>query len=134
METPRRPAETDEALLDAYSQTVARAVEKIGPAVVNISTTKLMKRSQDGLPFVIPDEEDMQEFFRRFFPGMPGGPGGPMQEIPARGASPRRRKDGSVRIEDRDSFAGPCFVLEVVRRGAWHPGGACTTGFLGVSQ
>jgi serine protease Do len=65
---------------------VADLVEKQGPAVVNISTTKLVKRGQQGLPFVIPDDEDMQEFFRRFFPGGPGGQGGPMQEIPAHGA------------------------------------------------
>ncbi|WP_296751732.1 trypsin-like peptidase domain-containing protein, partial [Thiobacillus sp.] len=67
---------------------VADLVEKQGPAVVNISTTKLVKRGPEGLPFAIPDEEDMQEFFRRFFPGGPGGQGGqggPMQEIPARG-------------------------------------------------
>ena len=63
---------------------VADLVEKQGPAVVNISTTKLVKRQAEGFPFVIPDEEDMQEFFRRFFP--PGGHGGPMQEIPARGS------------------------------------------------
>jgi serine protease Do len=65
---------------------VADLVEKQGPAVVNISTTKLVKRSQEGMPFVMPDEEDLQEFFRRFFPGGPGGKGGPMQEIPSRGA------------------------------------------------
>ncbi|HQT00339.1 MAG: protease Do [Hydrogenophilales bacterium 16-64-46] len=66
---------------------VADLVEKQGPAVVNISTTKLVKRSPDGLPFTMPDEDEMQDFFRRFFPpGGPGGPGGPMQEIPARGA------------------------------------------------
>ncbi len=47
---------------------VADLVEKQGPAVVNISTTKLVKRSPEGLPFAIPDEEDLQEFFRRFFP------------------------------------------------------------------
>jgi serine protease Do len=64
---------------------VADLVEKHGPAVVNISTTKLVKRGVEGFPFVIPDGEDMQEFFRRFFP--PGGPGrGPIEEIPARGA------------------------------------------------
>ena len=65
---------------------VADLVEKQGPAVVNISTTKLVKRGQEGMPFVMPDEEDLQEFFRRFFPGGPGGKGGPMQEIPSRGA------------------------------------------------
>jgi len=46
---------------------VADLVEKQGPAVVNISTTKLVKRNPEGFPFVIPDEEEMQEFFRRFF-------------------------------------------------------------------
>jgi len=65
---------------------VADLVEKQGPAVVNISTTKLVRRSQEGMPFVMPDEEDLQEFFRRFFPHGPGGKGGPMQEIPSRGA------------------------------------------------
>jgi len=65
---------------------VADLVEQQGPAVVNISTTKLVKRSPEGLPFALPEGEDMQEFFRRFFPGGPGGRGGPMQEIPSRGA------------------------------------------------
>jgi len=64
---------------------VADLVEKQGPAVVNISTTKLTKRGPNGMP----NDENMQEFFRRFFPGMPpGGPGGqgaPMQEIPTHG-------------------------------------------------
>ncbi|MEW6590167.1 MAG: DegQ family serine endoprotease [Pseudomonadota bacterium] len=67
---------------------VADLVEAHGPAVVNISTTKLVRRGGDGFPFAVPEQEDMQEFFRRFFPGMPGFPGGrgPAQEIPARGA------------------------------------------------
>jgi len=63
---------------------VADLVEKQGPAVVNISTTKLTKRGPNGMP----NDENMQEFFRRFFPGMPGGPGGqggPMQDIPTHG-------------------------------------------------
>jgi serine protease Do len=63
---------------------VADLVEKQGPAVVNISTTKMVKRGTEGLPFAIPEGEDMQQFFRRFFPRIPGGHG-PMQEIPARG-------------------------------------------------
>lgn len=62
---------------------VADLVEKHGPAVVNISTTKLVKRGAEGFPFAIPEDEEMHEFFRRFFPGAPGGP---MREIPARGA------------------------------------------------
>src|SRR5512139_3776722 len=64
---------------------VADLVEKQGPAVVNISTTKLVKRGAEGSPFAFPDDEAMQEFFRRFFPGGPGG-SGPIPEIPARGA------------------------------------------------
>jgi serine protease Do len=62
---------------------VADLVEKQGPAVVNISTTKLMKRGQNGMPFEMPDDENIQEFFRRHFPG---GPGGPAQDVPAYGA------------------------------------------------
>jgi serine protease Do len=65
---------------------VADLVEKQGPAVVNISTTKLVKRGPAGMPFELPDDENVQEFFRRFFPGGPGGPGGPAQEVPAHGA------------------------------------------------
>jgi len=61
---------------------VADLVDRQGPAVVNISTTKLVKKNGDGFPFTLPDDEEMQDFFRRFFPGTPRGP---MQEIPARG-------------------------------------------------
>ncbi len=66
---------------------VSDLVEKQGPTVVNISTTKLVKRGGNP-PLAGPGGEDMQEFFRRFFPGMPGGPampGAPRQDIPARG-------------------------------------------------
>lgn len=62
---------------------VADLVERHGPAVVNISTTKLVKPGAEGFPFAVPDDEEMHEFFRRFFPGVPGAP---MREIPARGA------------------------------------------------
>ncbi|MHB1352008.1 MAG: DegQ family serine endoprotease [Thiobacillus sp.] len=66
---------------------VADLVEKQGPAVVNISTTKLVKRGAEGFPFAVPEDPEMQEFFRRFFPGVPGSaPGAPMQEFPAHGA------------------------------------------------
>ena len=62
---------------------VADLVETHGPAVVNISTTKLVRQGMDPST---PDEEAMQEFFRRFFPGAPGFGGPPMREMPARGA------------------------------------------------
>lgn len=39
-ETPVQPAVTDEELLDSYSRTITRAVEKAAPAVVNIRVHK----------------------------------------------------------------------------------------------
>ena len=57
---------------------VADLVESQGPAVVNISTTTLARRGSMGMP----DDENMQEFFRRFFPGMPGMPGAPGAATP----------------------------------------------------
>ena len=65
---------------------VADLVEQHGAAVVNVSTTKLVKRGGQNMPFMVPGDEQMQEFFRRFFPNAPGGqPGAPMQDIPTRG-------------------------------------------------
>ena len=77
---------------------VADLVEKQGPTVVNISTTKLVKRGQE--PFGTPSDQDLQDFFRRFFPGVPGipgGQGGPIQEIPA-------RAEGSGFIVSNDGY------------------------------
>lgn len=58
--------------------------EKQGAAVVNISVTQVMQAGSGGSPFQgMPDDEAMNEFFRRFgipaFPGAPRGPGGPQQ-------------------------------------------------------
>lgn len=51
-------------------------VDQVGPGVVNIEAkigTRQTSRDQQA-----PDDEEMPEFFRRFFgPGMPGGPQGP---------------------------------------------------------
>lgn len=52
-------------------------VEKTGPAVVNIRTTEKAKVSQQGNAAT--DDEEMQEFFRRFF----GAPIPPRQQQPA---------------------------------------------------
>lgn len=48
--------------------------EKHGAEVVNISVTQVMQGSSAGLPFPgMPDDENLQEFFKRFgIPGMPG--------------------------------------------------------------
>ena len=58
--------------------------EKQGAAVVNISVTQVMQAGSGGSPFQgMPDDEALNEFFRRFgipgFPGAPRGPGGPQQ-------------------------------------------------------
>jgi serine protease Do len=58
-------------------------VERVGPAVVNIRTTEKVKQGQNGMPGT--DEEEMQEFFRRFF-GVPI----PRQQQPDR--APRNRR------------------------------------------
>jgi len=68
-------------------------VEQVGPGVVNIDTkvtrADMMKRSGRGGPQQMPDEDQMPEFFRRFFdmPGMPG-------QDPRRG--PRGGDDGDI--------------------------------------
>jgi serine protease Do len=48
---------------------VADLVEKHGPAVVNISTTKMVKRGVEGFPFALPEEED----FRKAIAAIPKG-------------------------------------------------------------
>ena len=52
-------------------------VDKVGPAVVNIRTTEKVRQSQDGNP----NEEEMQDFLRRFFGGqaVPRGRRSPQQ-------------------------------------------------------
>jgi serine protease Do len=72
------------ATVQAAVLDVADLVEKNGPSVVNISTTKIVQQPQ-GMPFQMPDEDEMMDFFRKFFP--PGGPQreGPQREIPSRG-------------------------------------------------
>ena len=45
---PEQSAPNDDALLDSYSETVTRAVEKIGPAVVNIRVHKGARGGQHG--------------------------------------------------------------------------------------
>jgi S1-C subfamily serine protease len=45
---PIQPPSTDGELLDSYSKTVTRAVEMVGPAVVNIRVHKASRESQRG--------------------------------------------------------------------------------------
>jgi len=53
-------------------------VEKQGPAVVNISTTQLVRGNGRGAqPFPFDENDPMYDFFRRFVPRQPGIPGHP---------------------------------------------------------
>ena len=65
-------------------------VDRVGPAVVNIRTTEKLRSSQ-GIPGG--DDEEMQEFFRRFF-GVPIPP----RQQPER--PPRNRKPGPPQQEE----------------------------------
>jgi S1-C subfamily serine protease len=47
-EPPVQPLPSDDELLDSYSQSVTRAVEKVGPAVVNIRVQKSGRENQRG--------------------------------------------------------------------------------------
>ncbi|MBK7562771.1 MAG: DegQ family serine endoprotease [Propionivibrio sp.] len=53
-------------------------VEKQGPAVVNISTTQVVRGFGRGVqPFPFDEDDPTSDFFRRFFPRQPGMPGAP---------------------------------------------------------
>lgn len=53
-------------------------VERHGPAVVNISTTQMVRgMGRGGHSFPFDEDDPMAELFRRFFPRQPGTPGAP---------------------------------------------------------
>ena len=81
-------------------------VERTGPAVVNIRTTEKAKAGQGGGNG--PDDEEMQEFFKRFF-GVPvprqqgpNGPGAPN--------TPHGRKQGPQTDEETPRGVGSGFI------------------------
>lgn len=80
------------AALQAAVLDVSELVEKHGPAVVNISTTKIVQKSQSGFPpggFPgMQEDDEMFDFFRKFFPpgAVPKGQARPpLRPTPARG-------------------------------------------------
>ncbi len=82
-------------------------VDKVGPAVVNIRTTERSKAAlPQGLPGAPPgaDDEEMQEFFRRFF-GQPN----PRQQQPA--PSPRGRKQAPQQEDQVPRGVGSGFIV-----------------------
>ena len=66
----------------------ADMVEKVGPAVVNIRTTERLRQPTPGMT----DEDEMQEFFRRFF-------GGQMPTPRREGQQPRGRQQPQAPVE-----------------------------------
>jgi serine protease Do len=76
----------------------ARLVEEQGNAVVNISTTQAARRANvPQVPGL--NDEEIQEFFRRFMPrnpGTPGGPGAPRPESRSLGSGFFVSADGYV--------------------------------------
>lgn len=92
------------AAVQAAVLDVSELVEKHGPAVVNISTTKIVQKSHGGFPpggFPgMQGDDEMMDFFRKFFP--PGGaPKGqaqpPLRQMPTRG-------EGSGFIVSNDGY------------------------------
>ena len=83
-------------------------VDKVGPAVVNIRTTE---RSKTGVPQGVPgappgaDDEEMQEFFRRFF-GQPA----PRQQQPQQ-PNPRGRRPGPQQDEQVPRGVSSGFII-----------------------
>ncbi|GHC06274.1 DegQ family serine endoprotease [Thermomonas carbonis] len=84
-----------------------RLVDQVGPAVVSVQA-EIGNKSQAMAPQrgqqQMPDDEEIPEFFRRFFgpgmspmPGMPGGPGGP-------NARPRGMSQGTGFIISADGY------------------------------
>jgi serine protease Do len=80
----------------------ADLVDRQGGAVVNISTTQVV-RGRGGLPQLpnIPEDDPFFDFFRRFFPPGQGGPGGPGGQGPKEFES---RSLGSGFIISADGF------------------------------
>jgi serine protease Do len=82
----------------------ADIVDRTGPGVVNIRTTERVKTGQ---PQAGADDEEMQEFFRRFF-GVPM----PRQQQPNTPNAPRpNRKGGSAQQEEVPRGVGSGFII-----------------------
>ncbi len=77
-------------------------VDKVGPAVVNIRTTEHMKMAQGGTDSQ--NDEEMQEFLRRFFGGAAPHPQGPRGRKPAPADEDVQRGIGSGFVISADGY------------------------------
>jgi len=84
----------------------ADIVDRTGPGVVNIRTTERVKAGQAQ---VGPDDEEMQEFFRRFF-GVPI-PREQQPNMPNTPNTPRNRKGGNSQQEEVPRGVGSGFII-----------------------
>ncbi|MDC6176874.1 DegQ family serine endoprotease [Ralstonia solanacearum] len=76
----------------------ADLVEKVSPAVVNIRTTEKVQTQNS------PSDDDMAEFFRRFF-------GVPMPGVPGQGQGQKRRNAPPQTEEEQSRGVGSGFIL-----------------------
>ena len=85
----------------------ADLAEQVGPAVVNIRTTERVRGARSGAGGAPEMDEDMQEFFRRFFGVPPGQMPGQPRPDPRRG-SPR---PGQTPDEEQQRGVGSGFIF-----------------------
>jgi len=88
--TAQSPATASPAPLVVGLPDFTQLVDQVGPAVVNVEAI-IGGHAAQQTGQMPDDDEEMPEFFRRFFgpgmPGIPGGPGGPQQPGGRRGVS-----------------------------------------------
>jgi len=84
----------------------ADLVDKVGPAVVNIRTTEVMKQGGRGEDL---GDEEMQEFLRRFFGGAIPQPGPGGKAVPPGKGNPRGRRQAPEEPVQRGVGSG--FIL-----------------------
>ncbi len=82
-----------------------RLVDRVGPAVVNIEAAVKPEARIAGRSGAIPNDQEIPEFFKRFFGPDTPFPGGPQQEIPELpGGGPRGVSQGSGFLISADGY------------------------------
>ena len=74
-------------------------VEKAAPAVVNISTSRVVSKKQAGSQFQMPGQEQLPEVFKHFFERQ-----FPKQKPPQQGQAPRAQSSGSGFLISDDGY------------------------------
>jgi len=74
-------------------------VEKASPAVVNISTSRIVSQKSAGNQFEIPGQEQLPDIFKHFFERQ-----FPQQKPPQKGQAPKARSSGSGFLISKDGY------------------------------